>query len=388
MRPYLILVSAVVMQMCLGATYSWSVYVQPIRELTGLLQGPVQAPFTFFYFVFPGTMMLSGTLLPFLGPRRCAMLGGILFGSGWMLASLGDLYFGFTVLGIGLLAGIGVGMAYIVPISVCIQWFPKHKGLVTGIAVAGFGGGAAMVSQVGGFLMTDCGFTPFDTFRFFGILFMLLVTLAGSTMVNPEDPDRKKPLPLQTADILPKPNFRILYFAMFTGLAAGFAVNANLKELFPGQNVEAGILAVSLFAVANAAGRITWGILFDRIRSATAVQANLLCQAAVLIAGPWILTSPTGLQLFAVLTGFNYGGVLVVYVSSAARSWGKEHVGQVYGWLFSANIPASVSPILAGMVYDYAGDFTGALWVIGCLLIVAAGVVLVKAGVLNREGVG
>ncbi len=207
-------------------------------------------------------------------------------------------------------------------------------------------------------------------------------------MVNPEDPDQKKPLPLQTADILPEPNFRILCFAMFTGLAAGFAVNANLKGLFPGQDVEAWILAVSLFAVANAAGRITWGILFDRIRSATAVQANLLCQAAVLIAGFWILTSPTGLQVFAVLTGFNYGGVLVVYVSSAARSWGKEHVGQVYGWLFSANIPASVSPILAGMVYDYSGDFTAALWVVGGLLVAAAGVVFLRVEVLNGEGVG
>ncbi len=57
------------MQMCLGATYSWSVYVQPLKTLTGLQQGPVQIPFTVFYFMFPLTMMAAGTFLPRIGPR-------------------------------------------------------------------------------------------------------------------------------------------------------------------------------------------------------------------------------------------------------------------------------------------------------------------------------
>lgn len=382
MQRYLILVSAVVMQMCLGATYSWSIYVQPIREMTGLLQGPTQMPFTLFYFAFPGTMILSGTLLPILGPRLCAIAGGVFFGGGWMLAGLGGSHFGFTVLGIGLLGGIGVGMAYIVPISVCMQWFPKYKGMITGIAVAGFGGGAAMVSQVGGLLMSSRGFTPFDTFLFFGIVFLFLVTLAGTTMQNPPDASKQRPLPLMTRDILPRKPFRVLYLAMFAGLVAGFAVNANLKELYP-FDVEAGILAVSLFAVANALGRVIWGIVFDRFPSAAAIQANLLLQALVLAAAPWLLTSSAGLQTVAVLTGFNYGGVLVVYVSSAARIWGSEHVGQVYGWLFSANIFASISPILAGFAFDIYGDFKLALWTISSLLFVVVIVVRMQSGEVN-----
>ena len=87
-RPmrYVILLSAVMMQMCLGATYSWSVYVQPLKALTGLQQGPVQIPFTTFYFIFPLTMMLAGTILPKIGPRLSAIIGGFLFGSGWLLA--------------------------------------------------------------------------------------------------------------------------------------------------------------------------------------------------------------------------------------------------------------------------------------------------------------
>lgn len=89
MKRYVILLSALAMQMCLGATYSWSVFVKPLRELTGVSQGLAQLPFSVFYFAFPATMIFSGTFLRILGPRGCAMTGGVLFGSGWLVASLG-----------------------------------------------------------------------------------------------------------------------------------------------------------------------------------------------------------------------------------------------------------------------------------------------------------
>ncbi len=381
---YLILVCAVIMQMCLGATYSWSVYVMPLREMTGLLQGTVQLPFSLFYFAFPATMILSGTLVSRIGPRPCAVGGGILFGGGWLLASLGQSHFAFTVIGIGLLAGIGVGFAYIVPIAVCIGWFPKHKGLVTGIAVAGFGGGAAAVSQIGGAMMR-MGTTPFETFQTFGIAFLLLVSLAGLSMDYAPDVRKKRPEPIRPAAAIRRVEFRVLYLAMVAGLAAGFAVNANLKELYAGNTVRAGILAVSLFAVANALGRISWGIVFDRVRSASVIRANLLSQAIVLLLSPFILRSGTGLMIMAVLTGFNYGGVLVVYVSSAARIWGNERVGQVYGYLFSANIPAAIAPILAGFAYDLLNGFTLALYIIAALMVAAAWSVGKNAPLLNTH---
>jgi MFS family permease len=214
-KRYRILIAAVVMQMCLGATYAWSVFVLPLKQLAGILQSTAQLPFSLFYFAFPATMMGTGTLLPRFGPRRCAMIGGFLFGGGWMLATFGRFHFGLTMVGIGLMAGVGVGFAYIVPIATCVRWFPRHKGLVTGVAVAGFGGGAA-------------------------------------------------------------------------------------------------------------------------------------------------------------LSGFNYGGILVLYASAAAEKWGAQRIGQVYGWLFSANIPAAVAPIVAGMVFDRLGHFAPVLWGIGVLMAVGA----------------
>lgn len=385
---YAILLAAVIMQMCLGATYSWSVFVQPLKALTGLQQGPVQIPFTVFYFVFPLTMMFAGTLLPRIGPRLSAVIGGLFFGGGWLLAGQGDHSFTYTTLGIGLVAGVGAGMAYIVPISVCIRWFPKSKGLVTGIAVAGFGGGAALVSKIGGWLMTSLHRTPFETFFLFGLVFMTCVVSAGALMHFPrQQADVPRRRPARLTEVIGHPSFRLLYGAMFSGLAAGFAVNANLKELYRGDGnvVEIGITAVSLFALANAAGRIVWGTIFDRVQSATAVQANLLLQAAVLLLAPLLLASAWGFWSVALLTGFNYGGVLVIYVSTASRCWGTDRVGPVYSWLFSSNIPASLAPIAAGLVFDVSSSFTPALYGLAGLLLLLTTVVYRRASVINTS---
>ena len=360
------------MQMCLGATYSWSVYVQSLRLATGLMQGTVQIPFTLFYLVFPATMVWAGRLLPRLGPRRCAIIGGVVFGCGWLVAGFGGRHFALTVLGIGGLAGIGVGFAYIVPIATCIQWFPRHKGLVTGVAVAGFGGGAAVVSQLGSYLMRQQAFTPFAVFGLLGAAFMALVTLAGTAMENPPAAGPTTRARLPVADLVRSQVFRRYYAAMVCALAAGFTVNANLKELCAVCRPETGVAAVALFAVANAAGRVVWGAIFDRARTGHVMRANLVLQAVLLMAAGTILRTPAGLPVFALLTGFNYGGVLVIYASAVARHWGPDKVGQVYGCLFSANIPAALAPLAAGYAYDLTGGFAASLILIALSMLLMA----------------
>jgi OFA family oxalate/formate antiporter-like MFS transporter len=380
--------SAVIMQMCLGATYSWSVYVSAIRDLTGVSQGLVQLPFSLFYFVFPAAAMLSGiVLVPRFGPRRCAVTGGILFGSGWLLASLGDVNFAATVAGIGVVAGLGAGMGYIVPITVCIKWFPKNKGLVTGVAVAGFGGGAALVSCIGAILQSHM-LTPFETFGVLGLGFFILVVLAGLSMQNPPGGEEKGRGAVRLRDAFTSKPFAVLYFAMTTGLAAGLGINANLKELFAEAGMRGGVTAVSLFAIANALGRIVWGAAADRIGARLAIQCNLLFQAAALIASLYVITSFSSFMVIAAVLGFNYGGVLVLYAAAIAGVWGQDRVSQVYGLMFSANVPAAFAPILAGLAYDHFGDFNVPHCVLAILMIGAALTVWRCSAVLCTENDG
>lgn len=368
---FMVIISALLMQLCLGATYSWSVYVLHLREIVSISQAHAQIPFTLFYFIFPATMIFSGALLERFGPRTATICGGILFGSGWALSSLGGDNFLYTIFGNGIIAGVGAGIAYIVPISTCMKWFPNNKGLVTGIAVAGFGGGAALVSSVAGLLL-GAGFTPFHLFGYFGLTFALLILFAAIFMVNPPNFNYTVSGVVQKANwIFRDQRFLILYFCMFAGLAAGFAVNANIKELYQSATLMTGVSAVSFFALANAAGRVLWGGLFDRMGTVQAIIINLLAQAAILFLTPIILISGVGLQLFAILTGFNYGGVLVIYAGSVARIWGAQRVASIYGWLFSANIPGAIAPLVAGYYYDKTGSFTLPLIGIGVLIMIA-----------------
>jgi OFA family oxalate/formate antiporter-like MFS transporter len=206
-------------------------------------------------------------------------------------------------------------------------------------------------------------------------------------MKNPPGAKSGHERALSGSGVISEKRFRILYFAMFTGLVAGFAVNANLKQLYAGNNIGEGVAAVSVFAVANALGRVAWGMIFDRARASIVIQVNLIGQALILFCSFYILRSDAGLLIFAFLTGFSYGGVLVLYASTSARLWGSLNVGQIYSLLFSANIPAAISPILAGYGYDYLGSFTFPLILSAILLVLAAFIVGKQRNLLDSETV-
>jgi len=373
-----ILAASLLMQLCLGMTYSWSLFVKPFRQILGISQAIAQLPLTVFYIAFPVTAVFAGSMLAKRGPRLCAVLGGLVFGCGWMLASLGTQCFAWTVVGIGLLGGMGVGFAYLVPIATCIQWFPERKGLVTGVAVAGFGGGAALVAKVGGYCMMTLGMGPSDVLRNLGGTALVVVCLAGAFMRRPGGSKQQTSTTRSVKSVLSDRVFLLLYLGMVAGLAAGLGVNGNLKELGPRDAAGSGVAAIALFAIGNAAGRLVWGTVSDKFRVMSVIRVNLLSQAAVLLTvaaltgfrgGP----SARSFVVLACAAGFNYGGVLVLYANATAQRYGVEHVGRVYGWVFSSNAPASFAPMLAGLVYDHTGSFAIPLAGIAALAIVAVG---------------
>lgn len=285
-RRYLILIAAVIMQMCLGATYSWSVFVAPIRAWWKLPQSLTQLPFTFFYIVFPLMTLAGGQLMTRWPVRWCAVLGGVLFAGGYLLASLGAVHYAFTVLGIGVVAAAGVGFAYLVPLQTCILWFPNHKALVSGIAVAGFGGGAAAVAIVATHLMTGYGYSPFQVLRVVGGAAMILVPLSGWAMVRPsEHLDERADSPVQTtatplSELIRHEAFWVLYAGMMVGLMAGFAV--SIASLWGAENI--GRLYGALFT-SNAPAALAplfAGYVYDHTGSFVPALFTL---AALLVAG-------------------------------------------------------------------------------------------------------
>ena len=230
--------------------------------------------------------------------------------------------------------------------------------------------------------MLEGGEGPFRALATLGLGFLLLGVPAATQMRFPEGQGPVGGALLRRGEIARTVEFRQLFPAMVAGLAAGFAVNTNLKDLGTAGGLAAGATAVSAFAVANAVGRVAWGWVFDRMLPSSVIRLNLLSQAAV-IAGVYLLVGDLpSLLVFAALAGFNYGGVLVLYASTVARRWGVQHVGQVYGLLFTANIVASPAPMAAGFSLDLFGSFAPAFLAFAVL---AAGAALLVGNPVNRK---
>ena len=145
---YIILIASVVIQICLGGIYAWSELVPALEETVGLSIAQTQIIFGCLFGVFTVSMVLAGKLLYRFGPRVLAGVAGLFFGAGYLVASYSGGSFPLMLLGISLLAGIGTGTGYVCPLTTCMKWFPNHRGLVTGISMAGFGGGAVLLSAL------------------------------------------------------------------------------------------------------------------------------------------------------------------------------------------------------------------------------------------------
>jgi OFA family oxalate/formate antiporter-like MFS transporter len=204
------------------------------------------------------------------------------------------------------------------------------------------------------------------------VSFLILGIPAAAQMAFPDGENAEAAVSPRRRELVRTVEFRQLFPAMVAGLAAGFAVNSNLKDLSPAGELAAGATAVSVFAMANAAGRITWGVLFDRMLPSSAIRLNLLAQAAVLAGVFSLVRDVPSLMIFAGLAGFNYGGMLVLYASTVARRWGLQHMGQVYGLLFTANIVAAPAPVAAGFSLDLSGSFMPAFLAFAALAAAAA----------------
>ena len=159
-KRWIIAIAAIVMQLCLGTVYAWSVFKKPLMMTHGWAETPTQATMMINMAVIGVSAAFGGTLVDKKGPRFVATIGGILFGLGTLLAGFADqvgslwlLYLGFGIIG-----GLGNGFGYVTPIATLIRWFPDKRGLVTGLAVMGFGAGAFFMGKIAPAMVIDMVF--------------------------------------------------------------------------------------------------------------------------------------------------------------------------------------------------------------------------------------
>lgn len=401
MNRWLVVLGAILIQLSLGAIYAWSVFTPPLKA-AGWSNLETQVVFSLGLASFAVVMVWAGRRLSDWGPRKLACTGGVVLGVSYVLAGLfGGTHFWSVNLLIGLLGGAGIGLGYVVPIAVGMRWFPDKKGMITGLAVAGFGFGAmAWVKLAGewGHLLANYGLST--TFIIYGVIFAGLVLIGGIWMVFP--PPGWKPegyvapqaaagttngaVAFTSHDMLATPQFYLIFLTYTISAGAGL-MSIGLMKLYPMEALQAagisqaessaiaGTAMAVFFSLANGIGRIMWGTFSDWLGRRRSILVMTGTQGLILLAFPFMAGQEYLLYLGAMLIGFNFGGNFALFPTMTADTFGTETVGQNYPYVFLAyGVGGIVGPILGGMLGDM-GNFPVAFTITGVACIVAAAMI-------------
>jgi OFA family oxalate/formate antiporter-like MFS transporter len=408
MNRWLVIVGALLIQLCLGAIYAWSVFTPSlIAAPYSFSATQTQLIFSVGLASFAVVMIIAGRMQSKFSPRNIAALGGIILGLGYILARfVGTSFIGHLVT-IGLIGGAGIGLAYVVPIAVGVKWFPDKKGLLTGLAVAGFGFGALLwvkLAGAWGHLIDDVGLA--NVFLIYGIAFAAIVLIGSVWMVNPPegyspagwqppqitaDENANGALNLTSSRMLKTPQFFGLWLMFITGAMAGLMVigciklfgidalkNAGMDPALA--SAKAGTAMAIFFSLANGIGRVAWGVISDKIGRKTSLFLMCLSQGLIMLVFFKMGSNVALLYTSAMIIGFNFGGNFALFPAATADFFGNKTVGHNYGWVFTAyGVGGIAGPYLGGYFRDAAKDSEVSAWAIPFMI---AGIACLAAAVL------
>src|SRR6201981_2795283 len=340
MNRWVIAAAGVFLQIALGAVYAWSVFRIPLAKQFGWSISEVTLTFTISLFVLGVAAFFGGLWLNRRGPRIVALTGGVLYGVGVFLASFSEHGLWWLYLSYGVIGGVGLGFSYIVPVAVLIKWFPDRRGLITGIAVGGFGAGALITAPVATRLIQSVG--VLSTFAYLGIAYLIVTVISGSFMQNPPDgwkPEGWSPTASQTSqraghdfvlsEALKTWQWYALWLLLFLNTCAGISVISQESPIFqelPGASAVVAGGMVGVASIGNAAGRVFWAWVSDLITrrgTFTVMFAIQLLLFALLphVGVAWLIT------IVAFIVLMCYGGGFGTMPAFAADYFGPRNVG-------------------------------------------------------------
>jgi OFA family oxalate/formate antiporter-like MFS transporter len=383
-----IVVAAVLVQLALGAVYAWSVFNKPLQEQFGWNKTEAVLPFE----VAIGTIFIGslcgGRIQDRRGPRVVALAGGILYAIGIMGASLvsrpDQLW--LLVVTYGVLGGIGLGAAYITPIAMLTKWFPDKRGLITGIAVGGFGFGAVITAPVAKSLLAGTD-DKTSVFLPLGLAYLVAVLLGASFFRNPPagyrvpgwEPSASEAAARSGHDYTLSEALRTRQWYLLTAILtlntmAGIAFISQASDAaqeIAGVSVGVAATFVGLMGLFNGAGRIGWAAMSDRIGRMRAFLGMLAVQAVCFLLLPHT-SAFLVLALLAALVYLCYGGGFGTMPATAADFFGTPNAGAVYGAMIVAwSIGGVVGPLVAATLYEASGSYTLPFTVIGVVALLS-----------------
>jgi len=385
---WIFVILGMVINMCLGAVYAYSVFKKPLETLFNSSATEGNLPFMIFLAMFALFTFFSGRFIDKMGPRTVMMVGGIVVGLGWILTKFAGSMT-MVVITYGIIGGAGVGIVYGGPVSVATKWFPDKKGLAVGLSLLGFGASAFVTAPLAKNLIASSG--PLNTFMYMGFGFLVVTVILSSFMRFP--PANYKPAgwnPPQpaggavakvftTGSMLSTASFYGLWLCYTIGTTAGLmaiGISATVGREVIGLDIGTAAFLVSIFAIFNGIGRPIFGALSDKI---TPRGAAILSFVIIGIASFMMLSAGQGsTTLYAIaFCGFwlCLGGWLAIGPAATASFFGLEGYAQKYGVVFSAyGLGAIIGGIISGKAKDAFGSYIAAFW--PTLILAIAGIVI------------
>lgn len=386
---WLFVVLGLIMNVCLGAVYAYSIFLAPVRKNFEVSASMANLPFMVFLAFFAVTMFFGGRVMEKTGPRKMGIIGGVIVGLGWLLSSFAPNIWVLT-LTYGVIAGSGVGLVYGCPVSMGAKWFPDKKGLAVGLMLAGFGGSALITGKLASVLIPSVGLPA--TFAYFGIAFGIILVILSLPFRFPAagwTPSGWKPAAgsVAAADFTPGEmaktgTFWGLFLCFLIGSIAGLMAIGISKPV--GNEIikisgETAATLVGVFAIFNALGRPLFGFLTDKITPRNAAILNLVMILIVSLIMIIAKEGDTGLYTISFI-GFwlCLGGWLAIAPTATATFFGMKNYARNYGVVFfSYGLGAIVGGIISGQAKDVFGTYTVAFYPTAVLAVV--GLVLTVA---------
>ncbi|CAG4919953.1 L-lactate MFS transporter [Paraburkholderia gardini] len=380
--------AALAVHLCIGQAYAFSVFNGPLTKVIGITQSaPDDWTLTTLGWIFSLAIVFLGLSAAFagkwlerVGPRRTMITAACCFGGGFIISAVGVWLHQIVLLylGYGVIGGIGLGLGYVSPVSTLIRWFPDRRGMATGLAIMGFGGGAMIAAPLSVALMnhfksaTSIGVA--ETFVVLGIAYFISMTI-GALAIRIPAHDWKPAgwTPPETShqmitrnhvhidQALKTPQFYLIWLVLFLNVTAGIGIlgqaSVMIQESFK-NTVTAGAAAgfVGLLSLFNMGGRFVWASASDFIGRKNTYYVFFVFGAVLYYSVPGFAASGN-IALFVLafcLIISMYGGGFSTVPAYLADMFGTAFVGGIHGRLLTAWAAAGVAgPVLVNYIRAY-----------------------------------
>lgn len=387
-KRWFVFASAWLIIFCVSSVAVFSVFSAPMTKMYGWSKSEFTLAYSMYTIVFAIVAIFAGSITDKHGAKKLMYIGGILFGLGWFFTgtvqNLTKLYLTFS-----LIAGGGAGLMYNSALTTALRWFPDKGGKISGLLLSGAAIGPFILSPFSANLIQRFG--VLNSFKILGVLFAIIICSVGWLLESAPanyKPEGWQPSTAQTGstfvndyewkEMLVTPLFYVLLLTLVCASTAGTMMVSSASVIAQeqvGLSVTDAALIVSISTLFNFVGRLSFGVIYDKLGGHKSLLVSLILTIAALLMIS-VAKTTVFFIICIILLGFTFGGLLVIFPPMTSKSFGAKNLGINYAIVFLGYAGGSfVGPRIASYYRDTTGTFTMAY--ISAAILTAIGIVLV-----------